>query len=449
MTGPTLMNEVLPQVMQKTTDILTDGDVQSNPGPTPTIQKYRKKIKAAGKLHIRIILLAATLIIKTLLNWDEKYTAQEESNICQSISTIKSSVISAEILALKKNRKVLKLSLKNPGYLCLLLLLSGDIKPNPGPTNHIQKCPTCKVSLNDNNRLVCNDCKACYHKGCSLPQNMTTRSGPRNKSYQWICLNPLCKPNTNFYSSGDQNNTTKSNRYTILEDNDHRRKSSSCRSKKPPKRINKKELYKAKNAYSLWSELTNISPKDYQGNELCKGCNNKITKVQRSISCDSCNRWIHQRCSDMKEKVYKANMKRKNFPWTCNICRIDDCIINDKPDLKLLKPNEMPETLESIKLYNTPKDMLILHMNCASMVNKREEIEHICNELKPDIICFTETWLDESVQTQSCTPTGYKMIRKDRSEEYKQKYGKSKGGGVAVCYKEHLKVEKKHYLTED
>ena len=41
------------------------------------------------------------------------------------------------------------------------------------------------------------------------------------------------------------------------------------------------------------------------------------------------------------------------------------------------------------------------------------------------------------------------MIRKDRSEEYKQKYGKSKGGGVAVCYKEHLKVEKKHYLTED
>ena len=40
------------------------------------------------------------------------------------------------------------------------------------------------------------------------------------------------------------------------------------------------------------------------------------------------------------------------------------------------------------------------------------------------------------------------MIRKDRSDEYKQKYGRNKGGGIAVYFKDHLKVEKKDYLTD-
>ena len=37
---------------------------------------------------------------------------------------------------------------------------------------------------------------------------------------------------------------------------------------------------------------------------------------------------------------------------------------------------------------------------------------------------------------------GYKFIRKDRSEQYKQKYGKTNGGGILVIYKEHLTVRK-------
>ena len=216
-----------------------------------------------------------------------------------------------------------------------------------------------------------------------------------------------------------------------------------------PKKQVKRNFHKKKNTYSLWGELTKIYAKDYQGKELCKGCNKEITKSQKAISCDSCNRWIHQKCSDMKQKTYKANMKKRNFPWTCNICRIDDCNIYEKPNTELLKPVEMPESLEDVKISTTSEGLLVVHINSRSMVNKREEIEHICTVLQPDILCITESWLDESVQTQSCLPTGYKMIRKDRSDEYKQKYGRNKGGGVAVCYKEHLKVEKRDYLTEE
>ena len=49
---------------------------------------------------------------------------------------------------------------------------------------------------------------------------------------------------------------------------------------------------------------------------------------------------------------------------------------------------------------------------------------------------------------QSNTPDGYSMIRKDRTEGFKQKYGRNKGGGVAIMYKNHIKVEKKSYLTD-
>ena len=41
------------------------------------------------------------------------------------------------------------------------------------------------------------------------------------------------------------------------------------------------------------------------------------------------------------------------------------------------------------------------------------------------------------------------MIRKDRSEAFKQKYGKNSGGGIAIYYRSELRVEKKPYLTDE
>ena len=40
------------------------------------------------------------------------------------------------------------------------------------------------------------------------------------------------------------------------------------------------------------------------------------------------------------------------------------------------------------------------------------------------------------------------MIRKDRSEEFQQKYKVNKGGGVAIIYKAHLKITEKENLSE-
>ena len=62
---------------------------------------------------------------------------------------------------------------------------------------------------------------------------------------------------------------------------------------------------------------------------------------------------------------------------------------------------------------------------------------------------MSETWFDESVPKQAYIPPGYKVIRHDRTEIYKQRYGKNHGGGVAIFYKEHLKIERKSYPTDE
>ena len=194
------------------------------------------------------------------------------------------------------------------------------------------------------------------------------------------------------------------------------------------------------------NELPKISSKDFIGKDLCRHCHKEVKIKQQAILCDSCERWTHRTCSDMNVQLYNKQKRRNYFQWNCNKCRIDEKVINDKVDTTKLKEVDIPDTYDAIQKSN--KELLILHMNCRSINNKQEEVETIIQNLNPDILCLTETWMDGSMPLQSNTPDGYSMIRKDRTEGFKQKYGRNKGGGVAIMYKNHIKVEKKSYLTD-
>jgi hypothetical protein len=198
---------------------------------------------------------------------------------------------------------------------------------------------------------------------------------------------------------------------------------------------------------NLLSELTSISPKEYIGIDTCSSCYKEVKEKQQAVLCDKCEKWIHRRCSDMKMKTYNENKTKKTFNWICNICRKDDKEIHDKIDVNILKSNELPDTFEMA--MTTKNEMLLIHLNARSIVNKNDEFLFYCQQLKPDIICVTETWMDGSVPKQSFTPQGYRVIRKDRSDEFKQIYGKNKGGGIAVYYKQDLKVERKEILKDE
>ena len=190
---------------------------------------------------------------------------------------------------------------------------------------------------------------------------------------------------------------------------------------------------------TLFKELTKIIPENYIGKDRCKACHKTIRKGAKAISCDQCLRWTHLDCSDMSQKTYYTNAN-KEFPWICNSCRSSEILITEKIDLKKLKPEQLPYT--NAELTKTSNELLILHYNCRSMRNKAEEIYNICIELQPSILCLTETWLDQSTKQLSYIPEGYNIIRLDRTEKYKQHYGKNDGGGIAIIYKDELKIRK-------
>ena len=343
---------------------------------------------------------------------------------------------------------------KNNYVILLLLILSNDINPNPGPKNQTaaanMKCSTCFDDIKScSDYLECSTCSKQYHITCKL---VTENTNDRNEAYTWICSSINCSPN-HQRKKMHQNFITK-NRWKILNIENKKdemtinnenltpgatdRPSEDCDILEltPSEEINK----------LLLNELTSISPKDLEGKYLCGICWKEVKDNHRAILCDTCDTWSHLKCTDVSIKLYNHYTHLKNFKWNCVKCRKDEQQVSEKFDISKFKASELPDSYSLIK---SPKELVIIHMNCRSMINKHEELENVIRETDADLVCLTETWLDSSVPAQSFVPNGYKVIRKDRSNDFKQKYGRNKGGGVALLFKEQIKVEKKDYLTDE
>ena len=198
----------------------------------------------------------------------------------------------------------------------------------------------------------------------------------------------------------------------------------------------------------FFKELPKISAKDYMGKETCTICYKEVKDSQQSISCNSCPRWTHRKCCRIKIKKFKRLAKLKSFDWYCINCREDDTIQDDlySPPINF-EIHDLPDKYEIV--MKTKNELLIIHLNCRSLVRKEEELQNILELLDPDIICLSETWFDLSVPINSHIPEGYNIIRKDRTENFQQKYKKKNGGGVAILYKSKLNVNIKNPLNDD
>ena len=198
---------------------------------------------------------------------------------------------------------------------------------------------------------------------------------------------------------------------------------------------------------NFFSELTKISHSDHIGKDLCVHCHKTVAQNHQAISCDKCDRWTHRACTYIDVNKYRTLKQYTSFPWLCKNCKP---IENNNDDICeiFLDAHEMPQSLEHLKDKNC--NFLIIHLNCRSLLYKEEELVKILLETGADIICLTETWFDQSVPLEANVPNGYKIIRKDRTDDFRKKYGKSKngkGGGVAVLYKKNLKVVVRNDLS--
>jgi exonuclease III len=83
----------------------------------------------------------------------------------------------------------------------------------------------------------------------------------------------------------------------------------------------------------------------------------------------------------------------------------------------------------------------ISHINCRSLFPKLEEISYIIYCAKVDILCLTETWLDESICDNDIMIDGYTLFRKDRE---------GRGGGVAIYVRNDVNfIDKSVTLKND
>lgn len=74
----------------------------------------------------------------------------------------------------------------------------------------------------------------------------------------------------------------------------------------------------------------------------------------------------------------------------------------------------------------------VCHMNvqslCARQLSKFNEFKHCFASSNVDIICVSETWLNESIEDNLIAVDGYRVLRNDR------KYSRG-GGGICIYHK--------------
>ena len=71
-------------------------------------------------------------------------------------------------------------------------------------------------------------------------------------------------------------------------------------------------------------------------------------------------------------------------------------------------------------------------MNARSIVNKIPDLHELVAKINPDIICITETWLHNEIDSFSLGLSSYSIFRKDRGD------GNNPHGGVLLCVKPYL-----------
>ena len=405
------------------------GDIESNPGP------YISKKKLAINMINVIITIILILII---INKMKIAVEGKQTSILATITSQGMNMVSNELVRQWKrtNHKISHKS--SAAYLILLILLSNDVGVNPGPVQTCS-CSVCGTNSNQTPEVFCEDCNLPYHLKCIIKGNENIET--LDQSFEWVCRQQSCKPN--HYIGKMQQPHISPNKYDILlkSPNPKARKTNQKRMKTKPSNSAKTKSNERKlSDRNLLSELPKISCKDYVGKELCNSCLTTIASNSRAVKCKSCDRWTHEKCCDINKQEYKKLKNCKNSKWNCKKCRFSETTTNTYFSKKLCTENQLPDEWDDIVKNKRKEEEIIIHFNCRSIIDKADEVIDIANKIKPAIIFLTETWLDESCPLGTAVPENYTIIRKDRSSEFKQKYGKTNGGGVAILVRKGVKL---------
>ena len=79
------------------------------------------------------------------------------------------------------------------------------------------------------------------------------------------------------------------------------------------------------------------------------------------------------------------------------------------------------------------------HINARSLMPSLDDVMEAISAHHLDLLCVSETWLQETVDSRFIAVPGYQVIRQDRPVRDGRR---RRGGGVAVLYRESLRIER-------
>ena len=122
------------------------------------------------------------------------------------------------------------------------------------------------------------------------------------------------------------------------------------------------------------------------------------------------------------------------------------CPTGERDDRRcLLQPPRLSlgETKQLLqRSQTTDRRYAIGHVNARSLAPRLNEVCHLLDSERLEILCITETWLSEDILDAVLLVPGYRLFRCDRPDG-------RRGGGVAVLVSEELRASRLHDTGDD
>ena len=126
-----------------------------------------------------------------------------------------------------------------------------------------------------------------------------------------------------------------------------------------------------KNKEKIWECSNCIANK-------CKKCDKVVTYKQNSICCDLCDKWIHLKCTGL-DKITFDKIRKDDSTWICKNCINENIPFSNIDNYKLKRTVNNPKKKDCIKLEHFNKLCSI----CNNINNGIEKAIpcNICNNL--------------------------------------------------------------------
>ena len=336
-------------------------------------------------------------------------------------------------------------------YFCLIIILAGDIEPNPGPS----RCHHCHSTLRTNVSHL-----SCSHPLCSLASHKHTAcSGlprARQNDGDWTCPNHSRRPDQmppqdmpQHSSSPHELRSCHARRKTIRTGQTplscaspdcrlYSHKQTACsglpRSSSnnplrwhcPLHRIDQPQGLRATLAgravQSLAVSAQRTQEPPSQTKISCEHCKKTIRRDIRPIMCRACRKSYHKVCPNVPR--LEADMHALNGTWTCSRCSAAPVAPHTQP---------VPVEVSEPPVSSSRSTLRILQWNADGIRPKLAELEDRLRSLQIDIAVVQETKLKPSDRDPRIP--GFSTIRKDRNNH---DLGLAYGGGLLILIKEDL-----------